>query len=78
MKLNRLLTFAAVGVGVGLLLTKTEKGRAIKNDITDKAGEWGKRLSEYGSKAQKELTQLVDDGMDKASKMKKCVNGEVM
>lgn len=77
MKLNKLLAFAAVGVAAGLLLNKTEKGRALKGDIADKAGKWGKKLSEFTGKAQQDLTNMLDDGMDKASRIKKKANGAV-
>lgn len=76
MKLKRLLALAGVGLAVGLLLTKTEKGKQLRNQIADKADELGSRLSKLSRKAQNDLSGLVDDGMTTARNLKRNMNSQ--
>lgn len=77
MKLKTLLALAGVGLAVGLLLTKTEKGKQLRNQIADKADELGNRLSKLSRKAQNDLSGLVDDGMTTARNLKRNVNSQM-
>ena len=58
---TKLLVFALFGAAVVMLFT-TEKGKEIREELADSAGDWSDKLSELAEKAScsaKDLKQLV-------------------
>ena len=76
MKLTRLLTFAALGVAAGIYLTRTEKGRQLRGDMMDRAGDWKDKLGKLRHQAMDSLTDLADEGRDTASRASKRASNE--
>lgn len=72
MKLTKLLTFAAAGVAIGLLLTKTEKGNQIRKDLADAAGKLTDRLKNFRAE---DLADLQDEATNVARKARKKADG---
>lgn len=65
MNSGKFLALAAFGAAAVLLFT-TDKGKQIREEISDKAEDWGEKLSE-----------LADKAMCSASDLKKLVSKEV-
>ena len=63
MKLSRLLAFAAIGVVAGILLTQTDKGNQLRRNLSDSAGDWGKKLG----KLRRRSGEMMDDVMEDAT-----------
>ena len=58
---TKLLVFALFGAAVVMLFT-TDKGKEIREEMADKAEDWGEKLSELAEKASctaKDLKKLV-------------------
>ena len=61
MNTGKLLVFAVFGAAVVMLFT-TEKGKKIREELADSAGDWGEKLSELAEKASvtaKDLKKLI-------------------
>lgn len=76
MKLTRLLTFAALGVAAGIYLTRTEKGRQMRGDLMDRAGEWKDKLGKLRHQTMDDLTDLAEEGRDTAARAGKRASNE--
>ena len=77
MNTGKLLVFAAFSAAVILLFT-TEKGKEIREEIADKADDWGDKFSDLAEKAtssakdlkkmlSKEIAGLSDDARERIS-----------
>ncbi len=62
MKLTRLLAFAAIGTAIGLLLT-TDKGKALRKDLTDRSGDLLNRLTKVGKQATNGVHKAVKEAV---------------
>ena len=61
MNKGKILVFAVFGAAVVMLFT-TKKGKKIREELADSAGDWGDKLSELAEKASctaKDLTKLI-------------------
>jgi gas vesicle protein len=80
MRTSRLLLLAAVGGAVALLLT-TDKGKKIRKNITDNAGDslaslkdmLSKEVQGLAEEARAQISGLLDQGTKATSKAKKTV-----
>jgi len=54
---GKTLALLAIGAAVVLLFT-TKKGKEIREDIADTAGDWKDKLGDFGSTAAKEMNTL--------------------
>lgn len=68
MKLSNVLMMAGAGVAVGLLLTRTEKGKSFRRNVAHEADEWGKKISNLSSGVKQDLRQLAEKGAGKIKK----------
>jgi gas vesicle protein len=78
MKVSRLLLLAAVGVAAGLLLTQTEKGNELRNNLSDRASGWGKKLRKLRDQSEDYIGDVMDDATQIAKKAKrKAADGQM-
>jgi gas vesicle protein len=78
MKVSRLLLLAAVGVAAGLLLTQTEKGNELRNNLSDRASGWGKKLRNLRDQSEDYIGDMMDDATQIAKKAKrKAADGQM-
>ena len=68
MKLSRLLAFAAIGVVAGILLTQTDKGTELRRNLSDSAGDWGKKLGKLRRRSGEMLDDVMEDATNVARK----------
>jgi hypothetical protein len=73
MKLSRAILLAGAGVAAGLWLTRTEKGKALRNDIARNAESWGKKISKISSNVKEEITDAAKGITQTARKAEKRV-----
>ena len=60
---GKTLALLALGAAVCLLFT-TDKGKKIREDISDKAGDWGDKLSDLSAKGMDQFQELRQKLMD--------------
>ena len=81
MKLTRLLSFAALGLAAGYYLTRTEKGRQLRSDLTDRANtltsDLRDRLSNLRTRTVDDLSTMSDDGQDTVRRSTRRVSNEM-
>lgn len=77
MKLTRVLLFAAAGVAAGLLLARTEKGKELRKNLSDKAGDWADKLRNLKSDSQEYIEDVMDDASKIAKKAKSKADGQL-
>lgn len=77
MNTGKILALAAFGGAIALLFT-TKRGKELRKELSDKAGDWGETLSELADKATvsakdlqklltKEISGLSDDARERIS-----------
>ena len=77
MKLSRLLAFAAVGVVAGILLTQTDKGNELRRNLTDSAGNLGKRLGKLRRQSSDMMDDMMEDTTNVARKARQKADGYI-
>jgi hypothetical protein len=77
MRLSRLLAFAAVGVVAGILLTQTDKGNELRRNITDSAGDWGKKLGKLRRRSGEVVDDLMNESGNIARKARQKADGHM-
>lgn len=75
MKLSRLLAFAAVGVVAGILLTQTDKGNELRRNLSDSAGDWGKKLGKLRRRSGEMMDDVMEDATNVARKARQKADG---
>lgn len=69
MKISRLLLLAAVGVAAGIFLTRTERGNQLRRNVSDRAGDWAKKLRRFRDQS----VDYTEDFLSEAGKVTKSV-----
>ncbi|HRO43829.1 MAG TPA: YtxH domain-containing protein [Flavipsychrobacter sp.] len=77
MKLSRLLLLAGAGVAIGYLLTRTEKGNELRKNVTDRAGDWAKKLRNLRDESASYAEDFLDDATTVAKKARKQAQGNL-
>ena len=78
MKLSRFLMFAAAGIAVGYLLTRTEKGNEIRRSVSDSAGKMGDRLNAIRRRSGQIAEDLMNDVKSTAERLKKSTDRQAV
>lgn len=74
---GKTLALLALGAAAVLLFT-TDKGKKIREDIQDKAGDWSDSLGELGTTAAKEISALREKLMEEIEGVSADVRSRLM
>jgi hypothetical protein len=77
MKLSRLLAFAAIGVVAGILLTQTDKGNELRRNLTDSAGDLGRKLGKLRRRSGEMMDGMMDEATNVARKARQKADGHM-
>lgn len=68
MKFTRLLTLAALGTAVGYYLTRTQQGRQLRSDLTDRAVDLGDKFNKMRRQTAENLTDYAHQAQGNVNK----------
>jgi len=77
MKLSRLLMLVGAGVAIGYVLTRTEKGNEFRRNVSDRAGDWAKKLKKLRDESSDYAEGFLDDATQVAKKARKQADGQL-